>query len=271
MRLNRLGVMTSVALLGINALANATNITTLERSKTLVTRGYEQPSEQPSEQPVDFTTSPLPEKKPISDRQLELVIQEETKLINAAFQSSLKTVLQGYKNGEPDMVVMASDIDNSVPISQVIRQDELDTAENRKRQIEEMAQLERYRNGEVTEHEIKQQALRSIFPVTTSMKPTQLPSREIKLNAEQASHLSSPIAVIGADRYSLEWFRLNIGAIRRLQASVVVTQVDNLTDFQAIQKFAPDVMMQPVDGRMFLEALGVNVYPILITSQGAYQ
>ncbi|MGR5296845.1 PFL_4695 family integrating conjugative element protein [Vibrio mediterranei] len=267
MRFSRLYIVSIITMVSVTSVTYAANVSSLEKTRTTITRGYN-----PSFEETSSIISPsLPEKKPVTDQQLDLIIEQETKHINAAFQSSLKAVLRGYKNGQPDMVVMASDMANSIPISQVVRQDELDEAENRKRQIEEIALLERYRNGEITEGEIKQQALRSIFPVTTSLKPTQLPSREIKIDRNQANHFSSPIAVIGADRYSLEWFRLNIGAIRRLKASVVVTQVDNFTDFQAIQKFAPDVMMQPVDGRMFLEAIGVNVYPILITSQGAFQ
>ncbi|MFC5079584.1 hypothetical protein VTH8203_01350 [Vibrio thalassae] len=214
----------------------------------------------------------LPPKKPeLTDAELKAVVLEEAKSLNRVLRSSTMTVLNGYKNGKPDLVVLASNEENSQPVGEVVRVDQLEEAEKRKRQMAELAQLERFKKGVVTKEELERSALRSIFPVTTALKPTRLPSRVIKLSPEQAKHVTRPIAVIGADDYSLQWFRMNIGAIRRHNAAVVVTQVNSLTDFQAIKKYAPDIEMQPVDAGLFLQNVGVSVYPIIVTNQGAIQ
>ncbi|MDF9399103.1 PFL_4695 family integrating conjugative element protein [Vibrio sp. 1180_3] len=207
----------------------------------------------------------------ISEQELGVLVDQEALRLNHILRTSTMNVLRDFKSGKPSMVVLGSNPSESKPIREVIRQDELEVGENRKRELSELAQLERFKNGEISKQDLHEAALRSIFPVTTTLKPTKLPSRLIKLSPEQASRVQRPIAVIGADSYSLEWLKLNVGAIRRHRAGIVVTQVNSMTDFLAIKKYAPDIEMQPVDAKQFLQNLGVSVYPIIITQEGAIQ
>ncbi|EKO3632763.1 DUF2859 domain-containing protein [Vibrio metschnikovii] len=50
-----------------------------------------------------------------------------------------------------------------------------------------------------------------------------------------------------------------------------MSQIDSLVDLEVLQSLAPDLMFQPMDARDFLEVIGVNVYPILISNQGMIQ
>ncbi|SUP46761.1 DUF2859 domain-containing protein [Vibrio metschnikovii] len=63
----------------------------------------------------------------------------------------------------------------------------------------------------------------------------------------------------------------NLDIFRKLGAGVIVSQIDSLVDLEVLQSLAPDLMLQPMDARDFLEVIGVNVYPILISNQGMIQ
>ncbi|MGY5652818.1 DUF2859 domain-containing protein [Vibrio metschnikovii] len=65
--------------------------------------------------------------------------------------------------------------------------------------------------------------------------------------------------------------RCNLDIFRKLGAGVIVSQIDSLVDLEVLQSLAPDLMFQPMDARDFLEVIGVNVYPILISNQGMIQ
>ncbi|HHB1565018.1 TPA: DUF2859 domain-containing protein [Vibrio metschnikovii] len=65
--------------------------------------------------------------------------------------------------------------------------------------------------------------------------------------------------------------RCNLDIFRKLGAGVIVSQIDSLVDLEVLQSLAPDLMFQPMDARDFLEVIGVNVYPILISNQGLIQ
>ncbi|WP_217544507.1 DUF2859 domain-containing protein [Vibrio metschnikovii] len=65
--------------------------------------------------------------------------------------------------------------------------------------------------------------------------------------------------------------RCNLDIFRKLGAGVIVSQIDSLVDLEVLQSLAPDLMFQPMDTRDFLEVIGVNVYPILISNQGMIQ
>jgi integrating conjugative element protein (TIGR03765 family) len=248
----------------VSSTSYATNITNPTVTGTKITTGKQT---QPS---VDADSKY--DRKPITDRQLEEVLIKETKRLNALFQSSIRNVVVDTdKFGDPNMVLLASDESKSKHIQEVIEIESNISGENRKRQIEEMIAQAKYKQGQITKEQLDNQVLRSVFPVQTSMKPTRLPSRTVKLSKEAIAAITRPIAIIGSDRYSLAWFKANLGAIRRLNAAVIVTEVKSLTDFQAINTFAPDLMYQPMDATEFLKLVGVGTYPILLTKEGGIQ
>lgn len=212
------------------------------------------------------------DRPPVTDAELERSVKLETIKINRLFQSSMSNILANSTDyGDPKMEILLENLDNSKDIHAVIDIDRQISGENRKREIEEYIAQEKYKEGAMTKEQLDAQVLRTVFPVQTGMKPTKLPSRKINLSEEARNVLVQPIAVIGSDAYSLAWFKSNLGLIRRLKAAVVITEVKNLTDLQAITSFAPDLMYQPMDAKQFLQVLGVSTYPILLTSEGALQ
>lgn len=216
--------------------------------------------------------NPSYNRSPVTDAELERAVKLETVKINRLFQSSITNVLANSSEyGDPKMEVLMQNNANSKDIHSVIDIDRQITGENRKREIEEYIAQEKYKEGAMTKEQLDAQVLRTVFPVQTGMKPTKLPSRKINLSEEARNALVQPMAVIGSDEYSIAWFKTNLGVIRRLKAAVVITEVKNLTDLQAITSFAPDLMYQPMDAKQFLQVLGISTYPILLTSEGALQ
>ena len=65
--------------------------------------------------------------------------------------------------------------------------------------------------------------------------------------------------------------RCNLDIFRKLGAGVIVSQIDSLVDLEVLQSLAPDLMLQPMDVRDFLEVIGVSEYPILISNQSLIQ
>lgn len=259
---NKFQVLSLIITLLIIPVSNATKVTTPTVTTTEINTGNQK----------EGTPGNNYTRHPISDAQLKAELKAETKRINALFQDSMQNILiDTDKFGDPEMVVIARDESNSQHIQSVIDIESIVTGEHRKRQVEEMVAQARYKQGEITKEQLDNQILRSVFPVLTTMKPSRLPSRKIILKKEAANAITRPIAVIGSDKYSLAWFKANLGAIRRLNAAVIVTEVKSLTDFQAINTFAPDLMYQPLDASDFLISVGVHTYPIILTREGAIQ
>lgn len=210
--------------------------------------------------------------KPImTDKEIGVVMNTQTQELNALLQNTMTSVMSKHKNWDFELQTIASDESNSKPLVDVIGVDADVEAEYMKRRLTQAKEdLKTGRNVPSTEEQ-RERLVKSVFPVITSMKPTRLPSRQITLNPKVAEKVIVPMVVIGADRYSMDWFKTNVEEIRRLHAQVVVTQVDNITDFQAIHNFAPDLEFIPVDASLFLKEINVGVYPIIITQQGAFQ
>lgn len=130
----------------------------------------------------------------------------------------------------------------------------------------------KYQRGEVTIEQAQNEMFRSFFPVTTNMKPQVMPFKQMKLkNKEFAASLIQPIAIIGVDSYSIDWFKLNLEQVRRMRAVVLITQIDNADQFMALKKFAPDIEFQPVNAEQVVSEMGVNFYPVMITKKGIFQ
>lgn len=242
----------------------ATNITNTTINKTQINQNATNESDS-VDQSYNF------DRAPVDEATLRIQVEQETVKLNALLQSTLKTMVANSKDGKFQTTVIAEDKDTSVPLVEVVGVDSEWEAEKRQREIEERLKFERFKRGEVTEEELRAQILRSVFPVKTPLKATKLPSRVIKLNSSVVRAIQEPIAVIGSDEYSLAWFKSNLEVIRKVRAGVIVTEVKSPVDFDAIRALAPDLMFQPIDASDFLRNLGVGVYPILITNEGALQ
>lgn len=247
------------------ALATETNNTVV--TNTEITSGFR--GENTERKP----TAPKYNRKPFgSQKEFNEAMQQETLRLNAIFQVSLKAIMSDTnEHGVPNMVLLKQDSAKSKEIRDVVAIEQYFDAENRKRQLEELAVTNKYKKGEATKEQMESQMMRSVFPIQTTMKPTKLPSRVIALPQAAEGKIARPMAVIGADRYSLNWFKANLGLIRRHNAVVIITQVNSITDLEAIRNFAPDLHYQPVDARDFLRLFGVSVYPVLVTNEGVLQ
>ncbi|PSU31824.1 hypothetical protein C9I99_21080 [Photobacterium lutimaris] len=179
--------------------------------------------------------------------------------------------VEKYLAGETEPNIIAIDLDNSVALDQVINyEDYFDLVELDETKIHR-ERAERAIRGEISKDELVDDMLSMMFPVTTEMRVARMPSSVQVINPQYRDAVTSPMVVIGADEYSLGWFRTNIDEISRFNAVVLVTQVDSLIDFQAIQQFAPHLVFQPVAADDLLRSVGVDMYPVLITREGIYQ
>lgn len=256
--------MTLAITLAVAPYTSATSINNTKIEKTEIIKNGNNASEKKPE-------DKMYDRGQISDEALRRQVVQETAKLNVIMREATHAVVSSTKNGEPDMQVIAQDATNTRPLTDVIRVDGDWEAEKRKRELEERMQIERLRKGEIDAEEMKAQTLRSIFPVRTTLKPTRLPSRMVELPPQAASQIMQPMAVIGTDSYSLSWFKQNVDLLEEYDAGIIVTEVASLTDLQALQTYAPTLNFNPVDASTFLNTMGVSVYPILITRDGAFQ
>ena len=205
------------------------------------------------------------------DKEIAVEMNQTTLELNALLQSTLNAAEQNFKSPDFQLEIIASDFNNSKTLLDTIGIDADVEAEYRKRQIQVAKDEVKSGKFAMTPEQQRQSQIDSIFPVITAMKPTRLPSRKIEIESSKAIIVQQPIAVIGADEYSLAWFKMNVEQIKLLNARVVVTQVKNIQDFQAIRNYAPELDFVPTDARLFLSQLKISIYPIIVTPQGAYQ
>lgn len=258
-----------LAFSSFNALGNGTNRQSTEYRDTLINRTQSTTDADATQEEKDLLTF---DRDPINDDELDFLLTRETERLGRFVSETMETMTSNAKSvTQFDLTVIAINENNSVAVSDLIAEEDALEAEISQREMQERYQVERFRRGEITEQELERVILSSIFPVKTTLKPTRLPSRHVVIDEAIAQQIHKPLAIIGTDRYSMEWFNSNLDVFRKLGAGVIVTQIDSLVDLEALQSLAPDLMFQPMDARDFLETIGVSVYPILISNQGAIQ
>ncbi len=101
-----------------------------------------------------------------------------------------------------------------------------------------------------------------VFPVTTKgMTPGKVVNKTIQLD-----FLPSPVFVIGDDRRSVVWLLDHKAQLKKLNAIGIVVSVETETDFKHLQRLAKPLLLMPVSAQQIAERVGVNHYPVLITS-----
>ena len=75
------------------------------------------------------------------------------------------------------------------------------------------------------------------------------------------------IALVGDDPASQHWLRANAERLATLDAAVMVVNVDSQAQFIALKTLA-SVPFVPASGEALFEALGVDVWPLLILADG---
>ncbi|MGR5448552.1 PFL_4695 family integrating conjugative element protein [Vibrio sp. PNB22_3_1] len=196
----------------------------------------------------------------------ELPTEDFGARLNERFLSSARFAAQGY-----ELVVIAESAESSTPISEVVSEDDSLNAEEVAFEAERQARIERLRAGEVTADELSSQMVSMMFPINSAFKPTKLPYREVEIPAAVKQRFLMPLAVVGADKFSLSWLALNLEELKRINASVVVTSVESEYEFLRIRDIAAGLVVLPVNADALLKVTGVNAYPIVLTQHNAFQ
>lgn len=198
------------------------------------------------------------------------ITEADTEQFSQELQVVAKEVMESHKSGKKPVVIFDS-AKGSIPITDVIPQEADEDAENIAAKKRNDQIVEEFRTGSITPEQYQQQIINELFPVESKLKPQRVMVRHQVISAEAARTITTPVAVIGSDEYSLNWYKANLDEIRRLNAFVLVTQVANMQDYMVIRNYAKDVMMQPSTADGFLHGLGISYYPVLVTPQGAFQ
>lgn len=108
-----------------------------------------------------------------------------------------------------------------------------------------------------------------LFPITTTLiQPLRLVS---KYQPADISYLKSPIFIIGADQYSVDWLRVNKNELIRLGSIGVVAAADSLATFHQLQQLSAPLEILPTGADAIAEQFKVPGYPVLLTENGFYQ
>lgn len=198
------------------------------------------------------------------------ITETDTEKFSQELQIVAKEVIDNRQSGKKPVVIF-DNAKGSIPITDVIPQEADEDAENIAAKKRNDQIVENFKSGAITPEQYQQQIIDELFPVRSKLKPQKVMVRHQVISAEAARTITTPVAVIGSDEYSLNWYKANLGEIRRLNAFVLVTQVANMQDYMVIRNYAKDVMMQPSTADGFLHGLGISYYPVLVTPQGAFQ
>ncbi|MDY6216095.1 integrating conjugative element protein [Actinobacillus porcinus] len=93
-----------------------------------------------------------------------------------------------------------------------------------------------------------------------------------KVNA-QAMNLPGiqPFFLVGYDDVSMDWLNANRDKLIKLQATGLVINVKTEAELQALRDILPELTFMPAPADSLSERLGIQHYPLLLTSEGIYQ
>ena len=104
-------------------------------------------------------------------------------------------------------------------------------------------------------------SVEAMLPVRSErLTPGQVTSKTI-----QAPNLT-PIFLIGDDDLSKRWLYARKDALQQMKAIGLVINVESVQALQALQAIVPNVQLSPVSGDDIAQRLGLQHYPVLITS-----
>ncbi|MBD0788158.1 integrating conjugative element protein [Vibrio sp. Y2-5] len=197
----------------------------------------------------------------------ELVIK-----LNAPIESVVTGVQEHLLNNQPVKEVIADNSNNTQELSSVITIELYYDMDQLKLDEEKNNITRRYLRKEVTKEEVEENLTKIVFPVTTKIKPTRMPASRMELSPETKDAVIAPMVFIGMDKFSIDWFKMNLTEIRRFHpAAIFVTQIDSLVDLRQLQRLAPEMRFVPVNSDAMLEKMGVEFYPVMITHNGIFQ
>lgn len=105
-----------------------------------------------------------------------------------------------------------------------------------------------------------------MLPVRSErLRPGRIVPKPIRTPGQQ------PMFLIGNDNLSRTWLKDQLPTLRRLRAVGIVVEVDSISALNELRRLAPSLVLIPASGDELAQRLGLQHYPILITSTGTEQ
>lgn len=132
-------------------------------------------------------------------------------------------------------------------------------------EIAKKAELEKHVKGD--KQQLMSDALAAIFPVVTpSMKPKN--GMTYTKLAKPLEGMTSSLAIIGSDQYSMQWLDANIKRFKRENVTVMLVNVHSDEQYANILERAQGLYVIPVSGQQIHDDTGLNYYPAYLTNLG---
>lgn len=136
---------------------------------------------------------------------------------------------------------------------------------DRMSEIAKKAELEMHVKGD--RQQLMKDALAAIFPVVTpSMKPKN-GMTYTKLE-KPLEGMTSSLAIIGSDQYSMQWLDANIKRFKRENVTVMLVDVHSDEQYANILERAQGLYVIPVNGQQIHDDTGLDYYPAYLTNLG---
>ncbi len=114
--------------------------------------------------------------------------------------------------------------------------------------------------------------LQQRLPITSpGLSPGRLTRGPDPAVAERLRHLPLPFCLVGADPMSLQWLRAHRDALRAAGAVCLAVDVPDVQALTRIQQAGAGLAITAAPGSDLAEALGLAVYPVLVTRDGFEQ
>ena len=80
--------------------------------------------------------------------------------------------------------------------------------------------------------------------------------------------MTSSLAIIGSDQYSMQWLDANIKRFKRENVTVMLVDVHSDEQYANILERAQGLYVIPVSGQQIHDDTGLNYYPAYLTNLG---
>lgn len=117
--------------------------------------------------------------------------------------------------------------------------------------------------------QVEKDMMKIIFPVHSTSMSLNKKKNNKYFKTNLPKYIS--IAVIGNDEYSLDWLKGHMNDIERTHASIMIVEIENISEFEKIQAINPSLSFVPIEGFPLTKEFNLTTYPALITSEGIFQ
>jgi|TARA_R100001509_G_scaffold114859_2_gene69946 integrating conjugative element protein (TIGR03765 family) len=107
----------------------------------------------------------------------------------------------------------------------------------------------------------------AFFPLSTSMSPGQLDSREFREKQPRVT----PFVVIGQDELSEKWLTYRYDELVKMKAVVFVVEASSFEFIRGLSSRFSPLKFAPAKGDAIGEALNVQTYPFMVNQNGVWQ